>query len=233
MGSQAAESLSGSGLLLALAVLFALLAGGLAVWLAIRLRAARAELRELTMRMEKVRSGHRRVALRDALTGVANRRQFDESLGEEWARGRRTRAPLALLLVDIDHFKRHNDRYGHQAGDECLKVVAATLAAQARRADDLVARYGGEEFAVLLPSVDARGAEALAERMRSAIEAIRLPYMDAAARRHVTASIGVAAVVPSGSAAPAQLVSAADEALYRAKAVGRNQVIVAEQAFGG
>ncbi len=163
----------------------------------------------------------------DGLTGLANRRSFDEAIEQEWQRSRRQRETLALLMVDIDHFKKHNDQYGHQAGDECLRLVARTLASTARRAGDLPARYGGEEFVVLLPASSIEGAAALAERIRVAVERLRLPYLEASAGRHVSVSIGVAACVPGQSGSPSSLVAAADEALYQAKAVGRNQVIVA------
>ena len=163
----------------------------------------------------------------DGLTGLANRRSFDEAIEQEWQRSRRHRETLALLMVDIDHFKKHNDNHGHQAGDECLRLVARTLASTARRAGDLPARYGGEEFAVLLPASSIEGASALAERIRVAVEQLRLPYLEASAGRHVSVSIGVAACVPDQTATSSVLVAAADEALYQAKAVGRNQVIVA------
>jgi len=165
----------------------------------------------------------------DALTGLANRRSFDESIAREWQRCRRQHETLALLMVDIDHFKKHNDSYGHQAGDDCLRTVARTLAATARRSGDLPARYGGEEFSVLLTGSTVEGALALAERIRQAIEQIRLPYMDSADKRHVSVSIGVAVCIPSEDSEPTTLIAAADRALYQAKAVGRNQVIVAHE----
>lgn len=175
-------------------------------------------------------SAMQRKSSTDALTGVANRRSFDEAIERDWQRCRRQRETLALLMIDIDHFKRHNDNHGHQAGDECLRLVARTLASTARRAGDLPARYGGEEFAVLLPASSIEGAAALAERIRVAVERLRLPYLEASTGRHVSVSIGVAACVPGQAGSPSSLVAAADEALYQAKAVGRNQVIVASGA---
>jgi diguanylate cyclase (GGDEF)-like protein len=216
--------------LLALGLAAAL--GVVAAVLYARLGEALRTIEALQQRFEESRLAQQRISGRDGLTGVANRRLFDETFAREWGRAQRAGASLALLMADIDHFKKHNDQYGHQAGDDCLKQVAAALAAAARRAGDLVARYGGEEFAVLLPGMDVASAAALAERMRKAVEAIRLPYVEATATRHVGVSIGVAAVVPGGSLRPEALVSAADEALYRAKAVGRNQVIVAEPLTG-
>jgi diguanylate cyclase (GGDEF)-like protein len=200
--------------------------GVYAVKLRRRLAAAEQRLQELSQRSRSSQAALQRAA-RDPLTGVANRRTFDEAMAREWERAQRATAPLSLLLVDIDHFKRHNDEYGHQAGDECLKRVAAVLAAQARRQGDLVARYGGEEFAVLLPETGPEAAAAVAERLRVAVAAIVLPYKPSAGGHAVTVSVGVASVVPEASRRPAELIAASDQALYTAKAVGRNQVIVA------
>lgn len=110
-----------------------------------------------------------RLASHDGLTGIANRRRFDEKLGQEWLRARRDKTPLALLMLDVDHFKLFNDRYGHQAGDDCLRRIAECLASMVARPGDLVARYGGEEFAVVLPSIDVDGALVVAQRMREAV----------------------------------------------------------------
>jgi diguanylate cyclase (GGDEF)-like protein/PAS domain S-box-containing protein len=163
-------------------------------------------------------------AFLDGLTGVANRRRFDEALASEWRRCRRDAAPLSLLMIDIDHFKRYNDRYGHQAGDECLKAVSGTFQERLSRAYDLVARYGGEEFACILPDCDAAGALAKAEELRVAVESLNLTHEDSSAARIVTVSIGVATRVPDGDATPENLVAAADAALYAAKNAGRNRV---------
>jgi two-component system cell cycle response regulator len=159
----------------------------------------------------------RTLAAADGLTGVANRRTFDARLGSEIERSVRSGAPLSLVLLDVDHFKRLNDGYGHQAGDETLQRVAATLQAAARTVD-LVARYGGEEFAVVLPETDDATAGEVAERMRRAIET--MPGTPS-----VTASFGVAAF-PSSALNAADLIAAADEALYAAKQSGRNRVLV-------
>ena len=174
-----------------------------------------------------------RLARLDALTGVANRRAFDEALDREWRRCLEDGLPMALIMVDVDRFKAYNDHYGHQGGDACLRVVAATVGATIRRAADLVARYGGEEFAVLLPETDAEGAEAVAERLRREVEALELQH---AARGTeggiVTVSVGLAALRPASCRAArdaAALVAAADKALYRAKQSGRNRVMRAPQ----
>lgn len=160
----------------------------------------------------------------DGLTGVANRRRFDAAIEAEWRGCRRDGAPLALLMIDIDYFKRYNDRYGHQAGDECLKTVADLFRARLNRSHDLVARYGGEEFACILPDCDAAGALAKAEELRVAVESLNLPHEDSSAARMVTISIGVAARVPDDATSPEDLIAAADAALYAAKNAGRNRV---------
>lgn len=158
----------------------------------------------------------------DPLTGLANRRQFDEAMQREWARARRSRHGMALLLADIDHFKRLNDVFGHQAGDAHLRTVARALADGVTRPGDLVARYGGEEFIALLPACNIDGARQVAERMRACVEALRLPGPDENAV--VTVSVGVAAVEVAVADAPFALIDAADAALYEAKNGGRNRV---------
>ena len=193
-----------------------------------RLHASERKLLEIREQLEISNAVWQHRSTVDGLTGVANRRVFDETLDSEWTRALRNGHSMAVILADIDHFKRHNDQYGHQAGDECLRVVARTLAAAVKRTGDLVARYGGEEFAVILPNADGKGATAVAERLRVAVEQIRLAHVGSVTGRDVTISLGVAATVPSRGAAPRSLVEAADEALYQAKAVGRNQVIVAQ-----
>lgn len=162
------------------------------------------------------------LAWRDELTGLSNRRHFEDALAEEWARAQRARASIALVLVDIDHFKRLNDALGHVAGDRALQAVAGVIQQCARRPGDVAARYGGDEFAVLLPGGRAAHMHALAEEIRQAVEALALPHpghpLD-----HVTVSVGVASLVPA-DADSAVLVDTADRALYRAKAGGRNAV---------
>jgi diguanylate cyclase (GGDEF)-like protein len=156
-----------------------------------------------------------RISTQDGLTGVSNRRHFDETLATEWRRCARKDSPLALLLLDIDHFKTFNDTAGHQAGDDCLRRVAQTLHDSLHRASDLVARYGGEEFAILLPETDPAHARRFAEILRARVEESRL----------VTISVGVACIVPTrdGSGIE-QFVGSADRALYEAKRAGRNRV---------
>lgn len=165
------------------------------------------------------------LARSDALTGLSNRRQFDQVLQAEWARARRHGEGMALLMIDIDHFKQFNDRFGHPAGDACLAAVARALAGCATRASDLVARYGGEEFAVVVPATSRDGTLALAENMRRAVEMLRLASPDALSAVGVTISVGMARVETVTTADPAPLLAATDAALYAAKQQGRNRVV--------
>lgn len=160
----------------------------------------------------------------DGLTGVANRRRFDEALQVEWQRCRRNQLPLTLLMIDIDHFKRYNDRYGHPAGDACLQRVAACLKARLGRAHDLVARYGGEEFACLMPECDLAAGHAKAAELREAVMALGIPHDRSPTAGVITISLGVASRVPHGPDGAAALVQQADAALYTAKHEGRNRV---------
>jgi diguanylate cyclase (GGDEF)-like protein/PAS domain S-box-containing protein len=166
----------------------------------------------------------RTLAGRDALTGLANRRTFDDILASEWRRAKRANAPLSLLMVDVDHFKQFNDRLGHQRGDECLRAIAEVLAGEARRAGDISARYGGEEFAVLLPATDSAGAAHIAENLRAAVEQFGVDHPLSSAGPKVTVSIGTATVTPMADERVEKLICFADIALYRAKELSRNRV---------
>ncbi len=161
----------------------------------------------------------------DSLTGIPNRRTFDAAFEQEWNHHSRSGKPLALLLADVDYFKRYNDTYGHQKGDVCLKAVAVAMRSAARRKVDLVARYGGEEFAMLLPDTTPVSALLVAGRVLETLRAQRLTH-EAAPAGHVTMSIGVCATAPQAGQAPADLVKTADRALYDAKAKGRNQAVL-------
>jgi diguanylate cyclase (GGDEF)-like protein len=165
----------------------------------------------------------------DALTGLANRRAFDLRLAEEVSRAVRHGMPLALLLVDVDHFKRYNDRYGHPAGDECLRRVAAVLREHGRRPTDLVARIGGEEFALLMPHEDVAGAFALAQSCVRAVDGAGIPHDASPLTGFVTISVGVAAL-RDGVSSAAALLGAADAALYAAKERGRHRAVLAVDA---
>lgn len=173
------------------------------------------------------------LAIEDGLTGLANRRRFDERLEEEWARAYRERTSLGLLMIDLDHFKTYNDEYGHRAGDECLRAVARIMAAEAQRTMDVVARYGGEEFAMLLPNTDAAGCARIGERIRRAIREAGIPHAPNLPSGLVTASVGGAICQPASerSATSASLVEAADRALYAAKDGGRDRLAMAARAM--
>ena len=166
-----------------------------------------------------------RLARIDALTGIANRRALDETLAAEWRRAARASAWLSLVLVDIDYFKAFNDTYGHSAGDVCLGRVARLLASALRRPADFAARFGGEEFVVLLPETSLEGAFAVAERVRAGVEAFGIRHAASPTAPVVTISAGVASVVPAAGILPPALVERADEALYQAKAAGRNRAV--------
>lgn len=171
------------------------------------------------------------LAYQDALTGLANRRQLDESLEAEWRRCRRSSKPLSALMIDIDFFKAYNDRYGHQAGDHCLALIANTLQTCSQRAQDLVARYGGEEFVCLLPEASLPEACQLAEKLRGAIEQLNIEHLGSPVYGRVTVSIGVCCAIPSSTQGASQLVAQADQQLYQAKQSGRNRVCGCESAM--
>jgi diguanylate cyclase (GGDEF)-like protein len=160
----------------------------------------------------------------DPLTGLDNRRSFDSRLQSEWSRAQRNHESIALLYVDIDHFKAYNDSYGHQAGDACLADVARAIRDSAQRGSDLCARYGGEEFVVLLPQTTQEHALAVAKRVRQAVEALGVPHQASPIAKVVTVSVGVASLVPTAHMPESWLLDRADKALYTAKDNGRNRV---------
>ncbi|MFW9596312.1 MAG: GGDEF domain-containing protein [Macromonas sp.] len=164
----------------------------------------------------------------DGLTGLSNRHKFDQVWAQEWQRAVRQGLPLAVVMIDVDHFKTYNDHFGHPAGDECLRRLAAVLARSVRRAGELAARYGGEEFVVVLPGVDENGALQEAERIRTEVFQLGIPHGGSSAAPVVTVSLGVAARVPQRAEGLYQLLQEADDALYQAKNSGRNRVRVGQ-----
>ncbi|NML62169.1 diguanylate cyclase [Massilia sp. RP-1-19] len=184
-------------------------------------------LRESQQRLADANIELQKLAALDGLTGIANRRRFNEVLDLEWQRGRREKTPLSLVMCDIDCFKHHNDTFGHQAGDMCLKKTAAILTGHLKRPADLAARYGGEEFALVLPDTGAKGAMHIAEACRSHLEALAIDNSGSASGDVVTMSVGVATVLPSAENSMEELVARADRALYAAKSGGRNKIFLA------
>jgi diguanylate cyclase (GGDEF)-like protein len=164
----------------------------------------------------------------DELTGIANRRLFDDMLEKEWRRAKRERTVLSVLAVDIDHFKAYNDHYGHPAGDECIRAVARAMSDSLHRPGDLAARIGGEEFAFLLPDTPITGALRVSELIRQRVQALGLMHAGPDVTGPVTVSLGVASSENTDIGTPGDLLRAADKALYRAKNRGRNQVAVAD-----
>jgi len=181
------------------------------------------ELLEMTQKLEGAVLSLKALSVVDSLTGLYNRRHFDATLDREWRRAQREGAPLGLLMIDLDHFKGYNDHFGHQQGDQCLRQVAQALKAMLHRPGDMLARFGGEEFVALLPNTPPLGAQVLAERMRQSVEELALAHAPESALARVTISLGFASLAPERSQGSAELVKAADEALYQAKALGRNR----------
>ncbi len=179
---------------------------------------------DITRQLNVANKELQRLSATDGLTGIANRRMFDELLVREWRRCTRMKKPLSLIMVDIDYFKLYNDTYGHQAGDTCLKAVATQVARFAPRPADLVARYGGEEFALILGETDTEGAKWVASHVCQHIAELKLPH-SASVSKYVTVSCGVAGVIPRDDLSLETLLRSADLALYKAKAQGRNAVV--------
>ncbi|WP_233510873.1 GGDEF domain-containing protein [Dyella psychrodurans] len=225
----------GSPLLLALSVLaiallvlrqrFALgVAGVVIAVIGYGLRSILSQVRQIET-ADRLRSDHTmlaELALHDGLTGLLNRRAFEEAIGREWRQALRTQQAVSLLLIDVDMFKQYNDRYGHLAGDACLRDVAAILTQAVQRPMDLLARYGGEEFVLILPSTPLAGAKEVADRLCKLVRQLNLPHDDSPIQR-ITVSIGAASIVPTHDALPDALIASADRALYEAKRKGRNR----------
>lgn len=181
--------------------------------------------KETEQALEKANVTLEKMARIDGLTQIANRRSFDEALSQEWQRLCRTKQPISLLLGDIDYFKKYNDHYGHQAGDDCLKQVGKALADSVLRPADLAARYGGEEFALLLPEIEIHGAMMVGQRAIERITALEIPHAASENHDKVSISMGAATLIPSIDSDPEKLIELADEALYLAKEQGRNCIV--------
>ncbi len=178
---------------------------------------------ERTDALQKANQELKLLSTLDGLTGVANRRQFDEYLSQEWQRMAREQLPLSLILCDVDFFKRYNDYYGHQAGDDCLQRIAQAMSRALKRPADLVARYGGEEFGIILPNTNADGAVQVAETIRIEVQRLKIAHACSSVSEYITLSQGVSSTVPTQKFSPEALVATADRALYEAKEQGRDR----------
>ncbi len=193
-----------------------------------RRKAREEDLMVLNARLAEVNLELERISVTDSLTSLANRRSFNEFLAREWLREQRSQQPFSVIMIDIDHFKKYNDHYGHLEGDICLQKVAWALQGALCRAGDLLARYGGEEFVAILPHTHIQGAADLAAAFHSHVRELALPHHESPVSSIVTVSIGIATVIPNRNLSPSKVVAMADEALYKAKDSGRNQSVIAE-----
>jgi len=179
---------------------------------------------QLKMRTDKLEA----LAMIDGLTGIANRRNFDQTLELEWRKTKRIGGHLSLIMIDIDEFKAYNDNYGHGAGDECLRLVAGAIESAMRRPGDFVGRYGGEEFVVLLPECDLTGALEIAEKIRIKIKDLNIPHAFSKTADHVTVSLGCKSMQYESGTAPTDLFHRADKALFLAQERGRDRVVASD-----
>lgn len=183
---------------------------------------------KLYQQLEQANRNLQQLSVMDSLTQIANRRKFDQYIAQEWTRLSREQSPLALILCDIDHFKLYNDTYGHPAGDRCLIEVAKAISKVIKRPSDLVARYGGEEFVLVLPQTSMAGAKYLAQQIRLQVEALKIPHLRSSVDLYVTISLGVSSCIPHPDFNFEVLIAAADQGLYQAKEMGRNQAVECE-----
>ncbi|MEX2525174.1 MAG: diguanylate cyclase [Gammaproteobacteria bacterium] len=194
----------------------------------VKLRKVEEQLRLEKGKAEELAAQLQTISSCDGLTGIANRRSFDEMLAREWNRAIRAQTPLSLIICDIDHFKPYNDYFGHQKGDMCLIRIAQILDERARRAGDVAARYGGEEFTIILPETSLENASGIAEEIRKAIEDSAIPHPVSETGKVVTMSFGVATIIPRRDQDTHKLITLADNALYEAKHNGRNRVVASK-----
>ncbi|WP_157776186.1 GGDEF domain-containing protein [Gloeomargarita lithophora] len=180
---------------------------------------------EQAQELQKVNRELNQIAFQDSLTGLANRRALDDFLSIAWTRGATTQMPLALLLCDVDYFKRYNDGYGHPAGDQCLRDIAQILRQTIPEPDFCIARYGGEEFALVLPATSDSGAQAVAQNLLENVRRAALPHAYALTGDYVSISIGISSTIPQPDHSPKALILSADLALYQAKSQGRNRAV--------
>jgi two-component system chemotaxis family response regulator WspR len=195
--------------------------------------AAYLALHESQRKLMEINIELQRLTKIDGLTGVSSRRHFDEYLQAQWKQAVREQSPLAILMIDVDNFKRYNDTYGHVAGDEVLKRVAAAIKGTFVRPTDLVARFGGEEFVALLPSTPLGPLQSLGERLRANVEGLRLPHRASTVGDCVTISVGGTAMIPQREESALRFIEVADGALYEAKGGGKNRVVTRETCVEG
>jgi diguanylate cyclase (GGDEF)-like protein len=181
-------------------------------------------LEETNQKLQQANEMLRQISRTDVLTGIANRRHFEDLSRNEWKRACRLSRPVSVVLMDIDFFKNYNDTYGHQRGDDCLKQVAVALSRALKRPSDMIARYGGEEFVAFLMDTDKNGAIMVAETMQSYVNSLNIPHKSSPVSDRVTVSFGIATVVPEVHSSPEALIANADMALYKAKQEGRNRI---------
>ncbi|MGB3240587.1 MAG: diguanylate cyclase [Geitlerinemataceae cyanobacterium] len=196
-----------------------------------QLRSSYREIGRLCRELAVANQESKRLAHCDALTGLANRRRFDQYLEQSWQRLIHTQQPLSLILCDVDFFKLYNDAYGHPAGDECLRKIARAMSQAVKRSGDMVARYGGEEMVVVLPNTDIMGARSIAQTICECVRSLKIPHEGSKVSEYVTISLGVARHVPKASSSSDALVADADAALYEAKRTGRDRAILCPKSW--